>query len=56
MVLPQKDLDKLDDNFSPEVQSWKYHCLRKIMAKGINKKSKEKELKSYKNLNLFKRF
>jgi len=35
-----------DDNISPEVQSWKYYCLRKIMAKSINKKSKEKEQKS----------
>jgi hypothetical protein len=37
--------DKIDDNFAPEVQSWKYYFLRKIMAKGINKKSKEKKQK-----------
>jgi len=38
---------KLLDNFSPEVQNWKYYCLRKIMNKSINKKPKEKEQKSY---------
>jgi hypothetical protein len=42
----KKIKNKPDDNISPEVLNWKFYYLIKIMAKSINKKSKEKEQKS----------